>query len=79
MENNIGIRIYVRNGSIEHVVPESPWEGQMDIQIIIEDDKDSEDIQCQDDPVNPCPEGPDPHRHKWWSTAVIRAEVRKIL
>ena len=79
MENNISIRIYVKDGRLEHVVPESPWEGQMDVQVIVHDEyldpKDQPEL-CKD---KDCPEvdAEDYHYHDYFSTAVIRAESRE--
>ena len=79
MENNISIRIYVKDGRLEHVVPEFPWEGQIDVQVIVHDEyldpKDQPEL-CKD---KDCPEvdAEDYHYHDYFSTAVIRAESRR--
>jgi len=75
MENNISIRIYVKDGRLEHVVPESPWEGQIDVQVIYQTFPGAlSHNMCAEES---CPEGPDFHWHDYFSTAVIRAESRK--
>ena len=79
MENNISLRIYVKDGKVEQLVPEFPWEGQVDAQVIYHTDFPLEsesraDMVCKEDK---CPEGPDVHRHDYFSTAVIRAESRE--
>ena len=81
MENNISIRIYVKDGKLQHLVPEFPWEGQVDVQVIVHDEYLEEADSCND---KNCPEAPDPnalrqelHYHDYFSTAVIRAESRR--
>ena len=84
MENNISIRIYIQDGKLEQLVPEFPWEGQIDVQVIVHDEYlDPVDVDgiCKD---KDCPEAPDPnalrqvlHYHDYFSTAVIRAESRE--
>ena len=76
MENNISIRIYIQDGKLEQLVPESPWEGQIDVQVVYHDvefDKLDGEL-CS---ISECPEGPELHRHDYYSTAVIRAENRR--
>jgi hypothetical protein len=79
MENNISIRIYVKDGKVETVVPESPWEGQIGVQVIYHTDYplSSDKLEPKVCKVEGCPEGPKLHRHDRFSTAVIRAESRK--
>ena len=82
MENNISIRIYIQDGKLEQLVPEFPWEGQIDVQVIVRDEYlEIDDYICRD---KDCPEAPDPnalrqvlHYHDYFSTAVIRAESRE--
>jgi len=73
MENNISIRIYVKDGKLEHIVPEFPWEGQIDVQVVYQSFPGKLSL-CKEDK---CPEGPDAHWHDYFSTAVIRAESRE--
>jgi hypothetical protein len=86
MENYISIRIYIKDGKLEQVVPERPWEGQVDAQVIYHDEYlEMDDYICKDED---CPETifskdglppgqvPDFHYHDYFSTAVIRAESR---
>jgi hypothetical protein len=73
MENNISVRIYIKDGKLKHIVPEFPWEGQINAQVIyhdIEFDKLDGDF-CRE---FACPEGPELHKHEGFGTAVIRAE-----
>jgi len=79
MENNISIRIYVKDGKVETVVPESPWEGQIGVQVIYHTDYplSSDKLEPKVCKVEECPEGPELHRHDRFSTAVIRAESRR--
>tara|TARA_Y100000310_G_C19948079_1_gene475596 strand:+ start:14 stop:259 length:246 start_codon:yes stop_codon:yes gene_type:complete len=81
MENNISIRIYIQDGKLEQLVPEFPWEGQIDVQVIVHDEYLDPAGSCED---KDCPEAPDPnalrqvlHYHDYFSTAVIRAESRE--
>ena len=76
MENNISLRIYVKDGKVEQLVPEFPWEGQVDAQVIYHDvEFDALDGEfCS---ISECPEGPKLHWHDYFSTAVIRAESRE--
>jgi len=83
MENNISLRIYIKDGKLEQLVPEFPWEGQVDVQVIVHDEYLEEADSCKD---KDCPEAPDPnahrqelhyHCHDYFSTAVIRAESRE--
>ena len=86
MENNVSIRIYIKDGKLEQLVPEFPWEGQIDVQVIVHDeylDPKEVDGICED---KDCPEAPDPnalrqelHYHDYFSTAVIRAESMQPL
>jgi len=76
MENNISIRIYIENGKLEQLVPEFPWEGQIDVQVVYHDvEFDKLDGKlCRE---FACPDGPELHKHDYFSTAVIRAESRE--
>ena len=73
--DTISLRIYVKDGKLDQVVPEHPWEGQVDVQVVyhtdfpLESDSRSDKV-CKEDK---CPEGPDVHRHDWMSVAVFRA------
>jgi len=75
--DSISLRIYVKDGKVETVVPESPWEGQVDVQVIYRtdyvnfiSDRNSKKV-CKEEE---CPEGPELHRHDWMSVGVFRAE-----
>jgi len=73
MDNNISVRIYIQDGTLKHIVPEFPWEGQISAQVVyhdIEFDK-LDGSFCRE---FACPEGPELHKHDWFTTAVIRAE-----
>ena len=70
MENNISLRIYIKDGRLEQLVPEFPWEGQVDFQVIYQSFPGKLSL-CEKDE---CPEAPDAHWHDYFSTAVIRAE-----
>ena len=76
METNISIRIYIENGKLEQLVPEFPWEGQIDVQVVYHDvEFDKLDGKlCRE---FACPDGPELHKHDYFSTAVIRAESRE--
>ena len=70
--DSISLRIYVKDGKLDQVGPESPWEGQVDVQVVYHDvEFDVLDGEfCSEDE---CPEGPEHHRHDWMSVAVFRA------
>ena len=75
--DSISLRIYVKDGKVETVVPEFPWEGQVDVQVIYRtdyvnfiSDRNSKKV-CKEEE---CPEGPELHRHDWMSVGVFRAE-----
>jgi hypothetical protein len=79
MDNNISLRIYIRDGKLEHIVPEFPWEGQVNVEAITYDehlDPASNSSVCQDRDCPEVLEHPlnDLHYHEYSSTAVIRAE-----
>jgi len=76
MENNVSIRIYIKDGKLEQLVPEFPWEGQIDVQVVYHDvEFDKLDGKlCRE---FACPDGPELHKHDYFSTAVIRAESRE--
>ena len=74
--DRISLRIYVKDGKVETVVPEFPWEGQVDVQVVYRTDyvtaSDSHSKKvCKEEE---CPEGPELHRHDWMSVGVFRAE-----
>ena len=75
--DSISLRIYVKDGKVETVVPEFPWEGQVDVQVVYHtdyvnfiSDRNSKKV-CKEEE---CPEGPELHRHDWMSVGVFRAE-----
>ena len=75
--DRISLRIYVKDGKVETVVPEFPWEGQVDVQVVYHtdyvnfiSDRNSKKV-CKEEE---CPEGPELHRHDWMSVGVFRAE-----
>ena len=68
MENNISIRIYMKNGKVEAVVPQWGWYGQVDVEVVTALPKACKDKTCHED---------GPHRHETISTAVISAESRE--
>jgi len=71
----ISLRIYIKDGRLDQVVPEHPWEGQVSLQVVygtdfpLPSDKQSSKV-CKDDK---CPEGPEVHWHDWMDVAVFRA------
>ena len=74
--DSISLRIYVKDGKVNTVVPEFPWEGQVDVQVVYRTDyvtaSDSYSKKvCKEEE---CPEGPELHRHDWMSIGVFRAE-----
>ena len=75
--DSISLRIYVKDGKVETVVPEFPWEGQVDVQVVYHtdyvnfiSDRNSKKV-CKEEE---CPEGPELHRQDWMSVGVFRAE-----
>ena len=73
----ISLRIYIKDGRLDQVVPEHPWEGQVRLQVVYHDEYLEEEDSCQD---QDCPEAPDPnalrkqfHWHDWMDVAVFRA------
>ena len=76
MENNISVRIYMENGKLDQIVPEFPWEGQIDVQVVYHD-VEFDELDGEFCRLSECPEGPKLHRHDYFSTAVIRAESRR--
>jgi len=76
MENNVSIRIYIQDGKLEHIVPEFPWEGQIDVQVVYHD-VEFDKLDGKFCSTSECPEGPKLHWHDRFSTAVIRAESRR--
>ena len=76
METNIAVRIYIKDGRLDAVVPEWPWQGQIDTEAIFYDQEYDEldGNLCQ---IQDCGAGPRLHRHDRMSTAVIRAENRE--
>jgi len=81
MENNISIRIYIQDGKLKQLVPEFPWEGQIDVQVVYHDvefdELDGEFCSISECPEGPADGGPKLHYHDYFSTAVIRAESRE--
>ena len=69
----ISLRIYIKDGQLDQVVPERPWEGQVSLQIVSHDvEFDKLDGKfCKE---FGCPEGPELHRHDWLDVAVFRAD-----
>ena len=69
----ISLRIYIKDGKLDQVVPEYPWEGQVRLQVVYHDQEfDKLDGGfCKEDP---CPEGPELHWHDWMDVAVFRAK-----
>jgi hypothetical protein len=76
MENNIAVRIYIEDGKLDAVVPERPWEGQIDTEVIFYD-QEYEELDGDLCKIEDCGAGPRLHRHDHMSTAVIRAANRK--
>jgi hypothetical protein len=76
MENNISIRIYINDGKLDQLVPEFPWEGQIDVQVVYHD-VEFDELDGEFCRLSECPEGHKLHRHDYFSTAVIRAERRE--
>ena len=70
--DSISLRIYVKDGKVETVVPEFPWEGQVDVQVIYQTFPGAlSHNMCAEESW---PEGPDFHWHDWMSVGVFRAE-----
>ena len=69
---DISLRIYIKDGKLDTVVPEYPWEGQVRLQIVYHDQEfDKLDGGfCKE---FACPEGPELHSHDWMDVAVFRA------
>ena len=69
---DISLRIYIKDGKLDQVVPEHPWEGQVSLQVVYHDvEFDVLDGEfCSEDK---CPEGPKLHWHDWMDVAVFRA------
>ena len=68
----ISLRIYIKDGKLDQVVPEHPWEGQVSLQVVYHDvEFDVLDNNfCKE---SECPEGPEVHWHDWMDVAVFRA------
>ena len=65
----ISLRIYIKDGRLDQVVPEHPWEGQVRLQVVYQSFPGKLSL-CKEDK---CPEGPDAHWHDWMDVAVFRA------
>ena len=70
--DTISLRIYIQDGKLDQVVPEHPWEGQVNLQVVYHDvEFDKLDGKfCSE---GECPDGPELHWHDWMSVAVFRA------
>ena len=70
--DTISLRIYIQDGKLDQVVPEHPWEGQVNLQVVYHDvEFDKLDGKfCKE---FACPDGPELHWHDWMSVAVFRA------
>jgi hypothetical protein len=66
----ISLRIYIKDGKLDQVVPEHPWEGQVSLQVVYQSFPGKLSL-CQE---HKCPEGPDAHWHDWMDVAVFRAK-----
>jgi hypothetical protein len=74
---DISLRIYIKDGRLDQVVPEHPWEGQVNVHVVYEDDYfELDDGICKDqdcpDQTGAWDERPS-HYHDWMSVAVFRA------
>ena len=67
---DISLRIYIKDGKLDAVVPEHPWEGQVSLQVVYQSFPGKLSL-CQE---HKCPEGPDAHWHDWMDVAVFRAK-----
>ena len=77
--DTIGLGIYMNDGKLDQVVPEHPWEGQVNIQVVyqtefpLDSDKKASKL-CKDEE---CPEAPEVHRHDWMAVGVFRMPAEK--
>ena len=73
----ISLRIYIKDGRLDQVVPEHPWEGQVRLQIVYHVAKGGAKFNDKLDnnfcKESECPEGPEVHWHDWMDVAVFRA------
>ena len=69
---DISLRIYIKDGKLDQVVPEYPWEGQVRLQVVYHD-QEFDKLDGGFSKEFACPEGPDLHSHDWMDVAVFRA------
>ena len=71
--DSISLRIYVKDGKVNTVIPEFPWEGQVNVQIIYHFNQENLYPLKKVCKEEECPEGPEPHWHDWASVGIFRA------